>query len=385
MTTPTSPSLTDATNRAANFLLFNVIPARVSRFLGSSGQSRAVANVALAATCPALALVLLGLTSVGIGYEWNEMNWFVVYYVSLNWALLYVPQDSWRRLQQVAPDMDALIQDPADRARIATLVLRTVRVDIQLIVGTIAFIAGLIGAAAAAHAKGVSIGAAVPFELSIGFTMFFGTHVVLWITSAVFWLRAMSALPSTRLDPIDAMRSGGISNGYALMTRAQWYATGGLVLAILPLAILYRDTRESTYLHIIVLIAGIGSLVVVVIAYSLPLWYMHVIRRRDKEALLTELRSALPIDFSGLDDAELRALEPRMALYRSVQARPTGGLDRPMLASLIAALVAVSVAFLPLVIKKSSSTSKAQPTQTQPTKTQPTKTQPTQTQPTQTP
>lgn len=307
-------------------------------------------NVGLALICPTTVLLLLLLRPVGLPDLWNSTCWFVLYYGFLHWTLLIVPQDSWQRLADVAPDMDAVIRDPRERTRLATFVRRTLRLDVQIAIALISFVSGVVGATAAADAQGVSIAAAVPFELSIGLTMAFGSNVVLWIIGGLVWVHAMSRLESIRFDPIDPTRSPGLARMYHLVTRVQWYATGGLVLALLPHVVLYNDTRDSAFLQTTLFVAGCASVVVVLLVYTLPPWYLHLMRVRDKDALLSELHEQLPCDLPYVSPNELRTAQPKLDLYREIQSRPTGGLDRGVLTSLVAALVTIAAAFLPLLL-----------------------------------
>lgn len=350
-------SLAGAIRSARPSMLCYAVPDGIGhlprRIFGGTVWPERVIILAIALACPVAALVALVFAWAGVDALWNATSWYVLYYVLLNLALLVVPRISWQRLEAIAGDVESLIQRPDERKRIADLIRRTLRIDVQIAAGLVGALAGAAGAAVTAHTLEIPVLAAIPFEISIAITMFFGVNVVLWIGCGLRWVHEMAALSSVRFDSIDAFQSPGLREMYALITRAQWYATGGLVLALLPLVVLYSQTRASGFLGVVVLAAGLGSVAVVLLAYTLPPYYLHLMRERDKDAILHEIRQSLPVEIASLRGDDLARVGPVMDLFYRMQARPTGGLTRSLVTSLIASLTTLAATFLPLLLGRS--------------------------------
>ncbi len=160
------------------------------------------------------------------------------------------------------------------------------------------------------------------------------------------YLLAFSRLASVRLDEVDPADTPGLRLSYLLIERTQRYATVGLLLAILPLALRYGLAAQTHTLTVALIAAAIASFVVVVLVYVLPSRFLNDIRERDKRRLLDELRPGLPARLSIVDRGNVAE---RLAIYEHVQKSPTGGFDRSVLISIVLATVTVAAAFVPLL------------------------------------
>lgn len=308
--------------------------------------------VGLASVLPGVAVLLLLLHLATGAHTWTFMDWYVLYYLSLNLALLLIPRDSWARLVAISPDVAAVIKSPADSERLVARIRHMVRFDVQLLLSVAGVIAGLAAALATADARNVGIVVAIPFVLSVGVTLGLGALVVAWIAYGMHWLYVFSHLQSVRYDSVDPMRTPGLRLMYALLARAQMYCTLGLLLALAPLVLLYNQARGSAFLRLALALAGTGSLVVVLLAYTMPPWLIHLTRVRDKEKLLDELREDLPATLVGVQEEDLRLVERRLTLYADVQARPTRRGDRVLVTSLGLSVATIGAAFIPLLLAR---------------------------------
>lgn len=307
------------------------------------------AILALAGVCPMLAVALSVVELLGGPDMWNVTSWYVMLYAIVNLGLLGVPQDSWRRLEAITSDIEADIRKQADRARLVRIVHRAIRMDLQVGLGLVGLLAGIAGAFGASSALGVPAYAAVPFALSIGLTVLLQTNVVMWTLCGYWWVWIWTRLPSLRFDAYDPLQSPGLRGIYQLLNRGQWYLTGGLVLVIIPLVMLYSQARDSTFLGIIVVTAGVAAGSIVVLAYIVPPLCLRGARARDREALLAELRAS----HRGIEDIEreiLGTIVPLLSLYSTIRTRSVGGVDSNRVTGLIGALASVAAPFLPLVL-----------------------------------
>jgi hypothetical protein len=334
------------------------IPDLATEFaLGHAGNtlkpSPMLVKLGIALICPLLMLLLLLLEQAIAVHLYNYTSILVVYYFSLNFALLALPSDAWARLMRVAPDLDALITDENDTYAIVTLIKRTAQLRYQITISSAAAILGIVIAAVDAQARNIPVEYAIAYELSLGMTLLLGSNVVVWMINGLRYLHAMSRLESVQFDQVDPAQAPGLQRIYSLVTRVQWYATGGLLLSILPLAIAYATTPDTRFLHAAVISASVIAFIVVVLVYLLPPRFLHVMRKRDKERLLLELRNELPPEVLDLNGLTLCDATERLALYRHIQALPTGGLDRVMVTSLFLALATVAAGFLPLLLAPS--------------------------------
>jgi hypothetical protein len=317
---------------------------------GTSKSHPILARLAIALLCPLLAVLLLVAQQLISVHLWNYTSRLVIYYFTLNLALLTLPRDSWLRMIDIAPDLDALITDDDDRRRLVAVLDRTAQLRYQLSIGFATSVVGIIIAALIAEARNVPPENAIAYELSLGMTLLLGSNVVIWMVNGLRYLYVRSRLESVHFDQIAPEQAPGLRRIYALMTRVQWYATGGLLLSVLPLALVYVATPRTRVLHAAVVVASIIAFAVVVLVYTLPPWFLHVMRERDKERLLSVLRRELPVEIIRLEGTVLRHVVEKLALYEHLRTRPTGGLDRAMITSLLLALATVAAGFLPLLV-----------------------------------
>jgi hypothetical protein len=351
-------SLADVVRGSGKTLLCFVIPdtvARAPRLLRREPWRPLPACIAIAGALPGIALVLLVVHWVTGARCWNLTDWYVLYYFTLNGALLIIPRDAWNRLTEIAPEVDTLIKRGEDRVRLAARVQSMTRLDVQIALAALGFAAGVVGAIATVNIRRLDLAVSMPFLLSIGCTIGLGAAVVSCIASGMHWLYVFCRLPSVRYDSLDPANSSGLRNIYSLLARSQWYCTVGLVLALAPLAFLYNAARGSTFLRLSLLIAIAGSLLLVVLAYTVPPWLIHRTRVRDKAELLAELRQALPASLVGLSECELQAIERRLSVYEHVQGRATGRADRVIVTSLLLSLATIAAAVVPWVLARALS------------------------------
>ena len=57
--------------------------------------------IGIASVCPVAALLLIVPAELAAPELWNTTSWFVLYYFVLNTALIALPQDAWRRLEEL--------------------------------------------------------------------------------------------------------------------------------------------------------------------------------------------------------------------------------------------------------------------------------------------
>lgn len=333
------------------FLLPDAVRRLPQAILGRDPWRRQrTAILVLALVFPTLAVVGLVVEVLGGPNLWNFTSKYALYYGIVIMGLIGVPQDSWKRLEAISPYIEADVRDLHDRTKLIDIVHRAIRLDVQVLVGLIGCVAGIVGAAVAAHARDVPVYEALPFELAVGLTVLLQSNVVMWTLCGCWWLGVWTRLPSLRFDSYDPLRSLGLKKVYELTNRGQWYLTGGLVLLIIPLVLLYNEARDNEFLRVIVIISAVTSVIVVVLAYIVPPWCLRAARVRDKEALLTELHVLHGVELSDVDSEQLRNMEPTLALYSSVQARATGRVNGNRVASLAGALISLAAAFLPLLL-----------------------------------
>ncbi len=280
---------------------------------------------------------------------WDYIGTLTILYGALNYALMSLPGDAWRRVVLIAPEVDSLIRDPADRSRLARLVAKGLRLELQLCISALAAVGGFVIAIVEARSHGVVLSSIVVYALSLASALFLGVNVVLWMLYGLRYLFVFSRLTSVRLDEVDPGATPALSDMYPLIARVQWYATIGLLLAILPLALRYVLAAQTHTLTVALIAAAIAAFIVVLLVYVLPSRFMREVREREKRRLLFELRRSLPSTLTGLDRGDVELVGECLAIYEQVRRQPTGGFDRTVLASLIVAMVTVAAAFAPLL------------------------------------
>ena len=151
---------------------------------------------------------------------------------------------TWRELRKLAPALDAIVTDPAERARIAGRLHRRLRWPLQLVVVLLGIIVGLVIGVLAAEATGSAPDRDLSFVVLDGVTFGLGANVLFWLVMVVAWFGCLSRLES--IDLGRAPESNAAIRGCTKLVRAVRRRLAlGLVFAQIPLVIVSVKAEGS--------------------------------------------------------------------------------------------------------------------------------------------
>ncbi|MFL5817387.1 MAG: hypothetical protein ACJ76L_07285 [Conexibacter sp.] len=151
---------------------------------------------------------------------------------------------TWRELRKLAPELDEIVRDPAERTRIARRLDRRLRWPLQLLVVALGAVGGLAIGVLAAEATGSAPDRDVSFIVLDGVTFGLGANVLFWLAVVVAWFGCLSRLESIDLGP--APESNAAIRGCSKLVRAvRRRLAFGLVCAQVPLVIVSVKAEDS--------------------------------------------------------------------------------------------------------------------------------------------
>lgn len=294
-------------------------------------------------------IVIVNILARPFGFSCSgEAELWLVYYVPLNYFLLWFPHIAWRDLVKASVRIDEVLPAGGEKPSLIFWINRRLQLRIQIWLATLGAVAawGALEFARSFISERVEICSAS--HASVAVTAALGINAVYWLWNVPLLIARLHSFPRLSVTWHAPFRTPAIRDLSRLLGKSAILAAIGVVLFEIPLLYLLLFS-PTTYvvrsINVAAFIASFGTLFFVTV---FPQYWLSSIARKEKTAILDELsREIEDIRMHATTSPHfLTTLQTKMNIYRDIEL--TGGtiIDKQTIMNYVLAAITALLPYL---------------------------------------